>query len=154
MKFFTREWANGTLEEGESRRLERSYDLHLTSIMPKLPRDAQLLASEISIHDGLIKNIKVDRSTRTISLELICGDIQKGYFDLDILYRDAKLIEMDINTLETLTKDQRTELLYDEFEQLDNSKFIHRILLEPEGELAFSFDDLRIYTKPRKNRNL
>jgi len=154
MKFFTREWAEGLLTDDEAANRAKDYRAHLAAVFHNLPLAAQELASEISIHDGLIRRVEVNRSSGSVLLQLLCGDQQVGYFDLDLLYTGGDVASLDTETLARLSRDRRSEALYDELDRLDASTFEHRILFYPNGEVAITFRQLTISRKPRADRSL
>ncbi len=69
MKYFTREWATGVLSDREWESVCTRYQRHVKNLLPQLPDTITRLVTDISIHDGLIRRVVVDRKSGTLGLE-------------------------------------------------------------------------------------
>ncbi len=117
-----------------------------------LPPSLATLAREISLHDALIRRVVAHLEQNSLRFDLLCGDLQVGYFDLEILYRNVDWDCLDQEALARRARDQRTEILYDEVERIADSDYEHRILFWPEDEIAIRFSDLKLQRRPRDDR--
>ena len=152
MKYFTRAWAHGEPSDAENASIVRSYDRYIERITRLLPRPLATLARGISLHDALIRRVIADFDRHSLRLELLCGDLQVGYFDLEILYHNVEWGFLDQEALARRARDQETEILYDEVERITESVYEHRILFWPEDEIAIRFGDLDLQRRPRNDR--
>jgi hypothetical protein len=144
MRFFTRAWCTGELSDDECEQVVSAYWRHVAEIAPRLPADARLLAEQLSLHDGLFRRLIVNQTAQTCRMELRCGDLQVGYFDLDIEYRDASFMALDVDNAATIVDGEHSEILYDEVDIIGNGRFVHRLLCWPQGELWIAFADLAV----------
>ncbi|CAG0926777.1 hypothetical protein TFLX_00185 [Thermoflexales bacterium] len=134
--------------------VEDAYKRHIESLLPNLPIPIAELVERVSLHDGLIYRVVVDRLTRRLTLKLRCGDLQVGYQDVDLLYSGVEFARLDLLTLTSVVRDRRTELLYDEFDIDEDRNYIHRILFEPAGEISIKFRSLRLNQTNRSDRSV
>jgi hypothetical protein len=154
MKFFTREWANGDLPDERFADVRAKYWQHINSLLPNLPESVTQLAKQINLHDSLVRRVVLNRGTRNLALELRCGDLQTGYFDLDLIYSGVVLETLDFTTLVKRARDRQTELLYHEVDLNEDGNYAHRILFWPEGEISIIFSALQINQVKRLNRSI
>jgi hypothetical protein len=152
MKYFTREWASGMLSERKWESVYPRYRRHIANILPLLPDNIARLETEIIIHDGLIRGVAVNRKPGTLSLELRCGDLQVGYYDLNLHYSGVAFSKLDLSTLATVARDPDTECLYDELD-IENKQYVHRILFYPAGEIEIIFMNLNSEKVSRPDRS-
>jgi hypothetical protein len=153
MKFFTREWANGELPDDEWAETAAAYRRHLDLLLPSLPESVARLAREINLHDGLIRRVSVDRRADELVLNLRCGDLQTGYFDLDLVYLGVDLSSVDLVTLANCARDPETELVYDEVDLDAQENYLHRILFGPAGEVSIPFSRLQVECTAQPDRS-
>lgn len=147
-------------------------------IRPLLSPALQRL-QDTRVDDGLIRSLWTDPAQSIVKLCLRCGDLQIGYYDLDVTYRDVELTPQLITVLCFIAHHEHTEIQDDEIDietgeagtETQKPIYTHRILwrtmirtdrfplkgtpaylynLEPEIEIRFSGLDLKI--TPRKNR--
>jgi hypothetical protein len=85
---------------------------------------------------------------------LLCGDLQVGYFDLDLLYRGVSVTDEALAVLAAAARDRRTEILYDEVDLQLRKRYVHRMLLWPSGEADIVFSDLELACRARQDRSL
>ena len=89
MRFFTRAWHGGDLPDAEAERVASMYEAHLAALGPRLPNDARRLWTEVSLHDGLLRN--VDRAGDRLEMVFRAGDNSTGYFDAHLSYEDVDI---------------------------------------------------------------
>ena len=126
-------------------------------MLPRLPLDLRALATVISIHDGLIRQITSDPEQHTLFLSLCCGDNQVGYFNLDLNYSQVFFLPSERDNLAALEADKKSTAMYDEVD-IETGKFVHRILfLAPDKrpfrpnryhEVSIHFEQLRLVRTP------
>ena len=143
MRYFTRAWCTGEYADAEAMTVVAAYAHHLDGITPRLPPDLRAL-SRVSLHDGRFRAVAFDPSARHLALLLRCGDHQRGYFDLSLIYDDVILLDEAPHGLAALVNDPQAEILYDEVNLLDQDRFEHRLLLWPAGEVTIQFAGLTL----------
>ena len=145
MEFFTKKWFLGKLPENESKRRLQEYKNYLKKIFPKLPITLRSFALKFELHDGLLEKCTINQFEKTLQFDLICGDLQKGYFRLKMVYLDVDLNKKLIIKLKALIKNTSSEILYDEIGLVLDKKFVHRILFWPDFiELDMNFSNLKV----------
>lgn len=153
MKYFTQEWASGVLPDEEWQNIPLKYEQHLHSILDRLPESIKELANNTNLHDGLIRRILVNRKNKTIAIELRCGDLQCGYFDIDMEYSGVNFETADLVNLAKIARDRNTELLYDEVDIGENGNYVHRILFHPLNEISIIFSTLKTIKTSKPDRS-
>lgn len=101
MKFFSRQWCDGSLSDEEAESVPAAYRAHVDALLPSMPATVRALADGVNIHDGLLQVIVFDRGRRSLSVMMRCGDLQVGYFDLEIIYYGVRLSADDTGMLRT-----------------------------------------------------
>ena len=152
MKYFTRAFAAGDLPDQTYEQAFVDYDEHVRRILPTLPDALRSLATSVSLHDGKFISALINERERTVRFRLRCGDLQRGYEDVELMYRGVRAIEADVE-LRPVIEDPQTEILYDEID-IGNGTFIHRLLLDPLGEVAVTFEGVVLSITPAADRNL
>ena len=114
MQFFTREWLSGELTDAAFEAVPNAYRLYLARL--RLPPEV-LALSEADIHDGLLLDVKHSPQITQLTLVLRCGDLQRGYFDLQIEYSGAVLDGGSLSTLQRATQNPNDEFLYHEVDR-------------------------------------
>jgi hypothetical protein len=153
MKFFTREWHAGSIPDAEANKVIADYAAHLDALLVNMPATVSVLARSINLHDGLIRNVSFDRSDHKLEIAMRCGDLQVGYFDIDLFYSNVDVGATDLAGLDSGTGDIGVEALYDEVDR-HAEKWVHRILFWPYREACIVFGELGIHLDPRKDRNI
>ncbi len=154
MDYFTEAWHGDTSEKADE--VLGAYRQHLAGIVPRLPPSVRELASETNLHDGRIRRVVLDGDT--LLMELRCGDLQDGYFDLDLSYEQAVLSGSDVEALRGLAGAKNAEALYDEVDVEAPGAFVHRILfwLWRDGgsyqEVTIRFQGLALTKTPQPGR--
>jgi len=157
MNYFTPAWHSGNVDEHPG----KAYKEHLAPLLPQWPCDVQRLATRISLHDGLIRELSWNTDEATLFLRLRCGDLQVGYFDLNLHYSGVLFPPLGLESLAVLKSDKVGSALYDELDE-EGKCFVHRILFISrekikEGwfeyyEAVIRFQQLHLVTTPRENR--
>jgi len=142
MKYFTRDWCSGKYSDDKNRKISPTYDEYIESNYRLLPFSLKLLSRELSLHDGLITSVEVNKVYNNIALKSICGDLSSGYFLLNIGY--LKVEQLKVVYLEELFNGKKVEILYDELEILGDDKYSHKLIFNKKGDLDITFRDLEI----------
>lgn len=153
MKYFTRGYISGELADAEAERIGTAYQQHIQVISDFAPVAIADL-SKTNLHDGLIRRVVVKHNTNELLLSLRCGDLQVGYFDLELLYSGVSL---DIQLLKVLSRrahDKQTEILADEIDAAADGRFVHRLLFWPEDEISITFANLRLTRQAQPDRKI
>lgn len=151
MKYFSRKWAL-EMEDDEQKDIRDDYWQHIASLTPSLPLAIKKL-SRLRLHDGLIRWVIFMKGKKQLQISLLCGDVQNGYFDLDLIYSGIQIKYFNINEFAKLSRDRRTQLLYDEID-IYRKRYIHRILFYPDGEIEIRFEKLHIKKTERTDRHI
>ena len=133
MLFFTPAWMKGDAEEEAL----AAYQTHLQAIGRGLPIRVLDFIRTVSMHDGRIQRVCYGRGSQLVML-LRCGDVQVGYYDLELTYRDVSLGKSDVRSLAAICLAPAEELLYDEFDLVDDM-VVHRILFSSLREVSLVF---------------
>ena len=153
MRFLTPDWHRGNLTDEEAERVEAQYAAHRAALAQSASGPLREIASGPSLHDALVVSVEVNRSTRTVVLQLIAGDRQRGYFERKITYEGVDPDHLDTQTLAIIARDPATELLYDEVDRLESGSYSHDLLFWPHyREVLFRFDRIQVSDAPRTDR--
>jgi hypothetical protein len=117
-----------------------------------LPARFRTFAETVDIHDGLVREIRLDRRAATLAIDLRVGDVQTGYFDLAIRYGGVDLGVLDERALAAIGRDVRAEALYHEVDVAPDGWYEHRWLWWPYRDLDVRFRDFEFATEPRPDR--
>jgi hypothetical protein len=151
MRFFTRAWAEGKIPDVKANLIPREYESHIKMIWSQLPEKCRELAKEIHLHDGKIVNVSYSETDKKICISVKCGDLQNGYFDIDLIYSEIKFGEEIFHKTKDISSNAKHEILYDEVDLDQAGNIIHRILFWPNAEITITF---KIFDfKKRKNAN-
>ncbi len=152
MKYFTEEWAYGDMSDAMVDKTCSDYLQHIENLLPFLPKSIAILARDTNLHDGLIKHCIINYSECNMNLVLRCGDLQVGYFDLNLSYLGVDFKKSNILNLRKLTKDPNTGIGYDEIDKIRTNIFIHRILFWNYKEIEIVFSSLELERIPKSCR--
>lgn len=152
MKYYTRAWATGGLPEQEFEEAHNAYQRRLDQIGGLLPDPLATIARDVSLHDALIRRVVADLSKNRLRLELLCGDLQIGYFDLDLEYRNVDWDCLDRKILARRARDNETEILCEEVDCLAERRFEHRLLFWPKDEISIRFNEFDLLRSARADR--
>lgn len=151
MEFFSR-----NLTESESGERRSRYHRHV-EMLELPPRLGDLALREL--RHSRLRRIVVDRRTQQVILFLhrtpsasgsengsgSDSDPDYGHApipaEVEILYHRVDLERLDAELLEARAADPETVILAGELDRLDGDRFLHRLLLHPEGEIELDFRD-------------
>lgn len=153
MRYFTRGWANGELDDAEGGRVVEAYQRRLEAIMPRLPAPARVLAREVSLHDAIIESVRWHPAAKELTLTLATVD-PSGYHTVALTYRGALLGVERVRTLREVARDRETEVLYSEVDIDDDGLLAHRMLFWPRDELTIDFGELGLEVTSRDDRRV
>lgn len=74
---------------------DEAYRRHLAGLRGVLPDRVLDLVDSVWTHDALVARVDHDRELRRLRLVLRCGDVQAGYYNLVLTYKDAELLPED-----------------------------------------------------------
>lgn len=152
MKYFTAEWHRGDLSDADCTAVQEAYSKEIATLRPHLP-PALVTLVDTNLHDGRFRRVVFDHASKELTFELRCGDLQVGYFDLDLAYRGVDLDERRLSELIHLANGPRVEILYDEV-GVEGESFVHRYLFWPYRELDIGFRALSLQATPVRNRDI
>jgi hypothetical protein len=152
MKYFTENWHKGEFSELKTETIRQAYWQHLQTLQSRFSEQVFELANKINLHDSLIRKVISNTKDHTLLLELMCGDLSTGYFELELKYKGVDLMTSDLNILRTVTLEKKNEILYDEVD-VSQEGYIHRLLFWPYREIDINFTELSLRKRPSLNRN-
>ena len=153
MRFLTRAWHSGELSDSDHEAAAAAYRAHRATVLPRLPETARWFAETVDIHDGLLRAVTLDREAATLQLRLRCGDLERGYFDLELTYSGVRVDRLDVPVLRTIAASEPPEALYLEEDVIEAGWYVHRWLWWPfRRELDVEFADLTFQREPRAAR--
>lgn len=140
MEFFTRAWALGELSDEEFESVQKRYRDFIESLDENEP--VRQFAANVSLNDAYLDRLAF--SDGALSLRLLTGDLQRGYWHTLIRYRGGNIVQ-GRDALERALIVRPTEIWYDEF-SANSLRMVHRFLLvkpdttEDRGEVHIEFD--------------
>jgi hypothetical protein len=152
MRFYTRQWYDGALSDEDAETVHSRYAVHRDALRSKFPATVIALAYGVYLHDGRVRRIVLDSTRKTLMIALRCGDLQLGYFDLDLVYQEISMTESNLSELETVARDPLTEIVHDEVDAGSGGRWVHRILFKPYREVAVAFGQVALRIEPQPNR--
>ncbi len=134
-EIFIPAWHTGDLDDEASDRVLGAYQRHLAGLLPDLPPAVQTLATSINIHDGLLWEAITDPKQASLRLVLRCGDLQVGYFDLELEYQQVDFVpelthalrRLSVVRLDGTQGPYPNEAMHDEVDR-GGEFLVHRIL--------------------------
>lgn len=148
MKWLTREWASGGLDDEEWDERWENYLAHNDEVLPRLGSGAERLVQDINLHDAQIHAFE-HRADNVLVVRALIGDLQVGYEFIELAFLDSHLRLEPGSTLESLRLlEDETEIAYDEVDVEANGRFVHRVLLWPRGEYEVVFASLSERREP------
>src|SRR5258706_1630316 len=131
MRFFTREWLRGELTDEAFDAVPEAYRLHVASL--RLPQHVTVLA-QADLHDAYVLVVTEELHLARVRLRLRCGDLQRGYADVNIDYSGAAIDAASLSRLRRAAEVPRDEVLYDEVDRIGQS-YEHRLILASHAEV-------------------
>jgi hypothetical protein len=87
MRYFTRGWANGELNDDESEQVVQAYRRHLESIRSGLTSSTRLMVTEVNLHDAVIDSIRWRSSRKELTITLAThAPTRNGYQTATLTY--------------------------------------------------------------------
>ena len=142
MKYYTQEWCFSNLDDQEIEERQKNYFEYIDKIYEKLPFTLKLLAKKINLHDGIISSIAFHHEQNILILKGVFGDLQTGYFLLEIKYLKTKNLSKEL--LISIFNEKKLEVLSDEFEFFSLGSYSHRILFSSKQEIEILFGDMEV----------
>jgi hypothetical protein len=143
MKWFSREFAS-RMEPDQCAAVVADYQLHISRIASNAPASIRGFASIANFHDGLFDSLSLD-GDQVLRASILCGDLQVGYYFIDLELVDADVRSEYPDDLERILRG--VEVLYEEFDERDGGYEL-RVLLEERGEIVFKFTSLNWSRRP------
>lgn len=144
MKYFNQDWCDSKLDDSLIEKIQENYWKYIESIYDKLPFTIKILSKWVYFHDGFVKNLNINTKTKICKINCLLGDLQTGYFILNVKYSDAELLSnFNIKSFHN----QNIEILSDEFELLSCQKYSHKILFLNKKEIEIQFSSVEIFIK-------
>ena len=146
MKYFTNDWFFSRLSEEDMEKLVEQYSNYISSVFEKLPFVLKMLVKSVNLHDGIIVTSSLEEKN-VLALELFCGDLQSGYFLLNLSYAGISEDSRNLERLERFAEVHAAEL------EVVSDVFCHKLLLSSGSEIEIKFSDvsLRICSKTAKD---
>lgn len=154
MRYFTRGWAAGELDDNEADQVAEAYRVRLAVIAPRLPPAMLRMTREIRLHDALIERVIWDPASRRLWLSLVCEDREGGQLLMRLCYGGAMLGAGRVESLRRAAESRLTELLYDEVDVDDAGILSHRLLFAPSEEVTIDFENMDMTVSPRPDRRI
>jgi hypothetical protein len=142
MRYFTRDLVQAVLSDEDFEKAFSDYQEYENRIRPKLPRQMQRLFGEISLHDGIILNVLIREDKKDLTLTLRAGDLQVGYFTIEIHYTGVKLLKKEKIKLQSIAKNKKLELLYDEIYLMESGRYEHSIIFHPVRDIKIECENI------------
>ena len=130
-----------------------AYQQHRASITDALPQRFQEFESSHSIHDAQVRRLRLDHGQRTLGMELIAGDNDRGYSDLHLTYLGVDRLPSVAPVLARIAGNSEAEALYAEIDVGADGTFLHRWLWWPYEELDICFTAFDFAVTPRTRRS-
>lgn len=142
MKYFTKEWCFSDLDDHEIEKRLTSYRNYISNIYKNLPFALKLLAKNINLHDGRLMKVSFIQDENLLLLNGIFGDLQNGYYFLEIKY--VSISGLNTEELTSIFKDQEIVILSDEIEFFSDNFFSHKMLFSTKKDINIQFKDIQI----------
>jgi hypothetical protein len=102
---------------------------------------------QLNPHDAIILSVEDQPEQARLTLQLRCGDLQRGYSDVTLAFSQVVVDPSALKTLKRAVRPARVEVLYDEVDRSDDG-FEYRLLLYPNDEVSFRFQQVEITERP------
>lgn len=139
MKYFTNDWFFSKLSDDDMEEISSRYWGYIDSVFEKLPFSLKVLSKQINLHDGVVLESTFDKERHILNLEIFCGDLQTGYFLLQLHYSGISEHSKNLEKIEKFL-----EIFTTEIEMIDHNHFNHRFLLSSKEEVKIEFLDVSI----------
>jgi hypothetical protein len=144
MKYFSRGWAAGEFSEAESDELRSRYWKRVEALRGIMPNEVIELATGVSLHDGIVDTVRWDQAKRGLELVLVCCGEEGKSSEVRLLYSGVQVSDSTLSVLAERARDRRTEILYDEVDQDEDDRWVHRLMFWPVGEISICFEKVDV----------
>lgn len=155
MRYLTPALVHGDIEGEQAKHIWQAYEAHLNKLWPHLSPDLRVLA-KTEIHDALIRRIVLDHSAHELVLELRCGWVKVGYFDLNLHYRGITLSDANTEVIRMAASCPASEVKAQEIDRGPNGEYIHRLLVavndDNDDDVMICFRQLEMENIARTDR--
>jgi len=142
MKYFTREYVMGELDDPEFEDRLVQYVRYRSTIWSRLPRDVQRAVNEVKFHDAKIIILDERESEKVVELRLATQGIEDPHaVCVDLVYKNAEIVNVGSMTAAEIARRESTELLYYELDVLDGQVEQRFIVAPDASEFAIRFTD-------------
>src|SRR4051794_31439184 len=94
MKYFTKEYVMGELDDAEFDQRLAQYLQYRATIWERLPTDLRKATNEVPFHDAKIESVDADDSAKIVRIELRCQRFEdKAARSVVLVYSDAELVD-------------------------------------------------------------
>ncbi|WP_309708937.1 hypothetical protein [Armatimonas sp.] len=146
----------------------QEWRAHCDALRPTLSPDLVWLL-EFSLDDALPRFLKIDQVNKTLTLGLLVGDLQRGYFETSLHYQGITLSPMETQILCLLVSDDNNEVAWGELDRAPSGTFTHCLRWRTRVETGrvpdvvtyfldvdtiVRFTDFSLELKPREDRTL
>ncbi len=156
MRYFTRGWHSGDLDDDEVDAARTAYWARITAIEDRLPEPILRLARQVNLHDGMIEKITWDGAGKGLVLDVVVSALDPPHQvqTVRIALGGALMGEKGIDTLRDAARDRNASNLYWEVDVDDrgwssDAPFILRLLFWPRDELSIDFAELTLDVEDR-----
>lgn len=151
MRYFTRGWANGDLNDSEVEAVTAAYSARVAVIEDRLPEPMLRLARLGSLHDGVIEQVTWDPASKCLMLDLVTWtpSPSQHFQSVRLTVAGALLGQRRLDTLRAVAADRSSCILYWEVDVADDqdsaeAPLILRFLFWPREELSIDFAELTL----------
>jgi len=148
MKYFTNDWFFSKLSDDAIEEISGQYWDYIGCIFEKLPFALKVLSKHVNLHDGIVVERNFDKEKHFLKLELFCGDLQSGYFLLQLDYSGVSDQSKNLEKIKGFS-----EIYTDELEMIGPNRFNHRILFSNSTEAQIDFSDISIKIVNKKSED-
>lgn len=153
MRFFSREWENGELDDIAWEKVYTDYQAHIEQLTGAVGSSVREFANTKSLHDAWLDGLSIRPRQGEVELSLITGDNQVGYWLSTLTYRQAKFSDGDLEQVRRTFDRREAEVRYDEFDVqyiAGSQTFVHRFSLWPQecGGFAIEFGSFNVDDQP------
>lgn len=158
MRYFTRGWHEGDLDDDEADAVKAAYWARIATIEDRLPEPILRLARHVNLHDGVIEKVTWDPANESLVLDLVASALKspQQVQAVRIAFGGALMGEKRIDTLRDAARDRKSSILYWEIDVDDRgwspeAPFVLRLLLWPRDELSIDFAELELDVEDRSD---
>lgn len=146
----------------------KAFAEHNERLRPQLPPDLQHVL-DFTQDDALIRSLYIDPRESLVRLNLVVGDLQRGYFDWEMNYQGIELSQTEVQAL-CLIAYSADDIYWTELDIVPDTnptQYVHRIrwhsnisifrspdganhILTPDHELRFT--DFQLIARPKTTR--